>query len=242
MSVSRRTFLWNGAFVAAACAASPFEALGQQRRSLWEEPSAGQPASVRSGSATFDPYAALEQMDRNLFTSAVGSDFRLLSALPGSSTVSLRLLAVKDLPGPPAPDPNTYVTRNLVVNMVGTSGFMLLFSTTSPDILSQGSYTFSHDRLGQFVMFIVPEGLGKGQYSAIVNRLDVPPVLATPISASGGTQTPAATGSVPGSTTNGGAGASSRPAQRPASTSSDNESPFPPQGGTRVGRKAVEKD
>ena len=254
MSVSRRIFLWKSALTAAACAAIPLEGLGQ-RRTIPGETTPGQTPGLHGGTATVDPYAALAGLDRDLFTSAVGSNFKI--AVPGASPVWLQLLAVSDLPGPPAPDPKTFVTRNKVVPVVGTTGFMLRFATTSPDPLPQDTYTFSHATLGEFVMFIVPEGSHTGEFSAVVNRLNAPMPVAVPVrvvspaaipagSTSGSPNGPAL-GTNPGSTSGQASGHPSgqtmAPAMAaPASTSSDSGSPSLQSAGTQGGRKAAGKD
>lgn len=254
MSVSRRIFLWKSALTAAACAAIPLEGIGQRRTIPGETVPGQAPAQTpaqQGGTVTGDPYAALAGLDRDLFTSAVGSNFKV--ALPGASPVWLQLLAVSDLPGPPAPDPKTFVTRNKLVPVVGTTGFMLRFATTSPDPLPQDTYTFNHATLGEFVMFIVPEGSSKGEFSAVVNRLNAPMPVAVPVRVVSPAVSPSVSvnspamgtnpGSAPGQASGQASGQAMAPAMAaPASTSSDSGSPSLQQVGTRGGRKAAEKD
>jgi hypothetical protein len=52
--------------------------------------------------------------------------------------------------------------------------FSLLFSGSGDRFLEQGIYSFEHDRIGQFDLFIVPIGRsgGRFEYQAVFNRLE----------------------------------------------------------------------
>ena len=171
MEISRRIFLQKGILAAAACAAAPLKALNQSP--LPEADGKISPNHDRSrvSGSRPDQYAVLERLDRESFVAAIGSAFKVQTS---AGPVWLRLLAVNDLSGAPAPNPGTFAVLNKKISKtsaVETSGFMLVFSGTSPDSAPQGTYSFAHATLGEFALFIVPEGSNPGVYNAVINRL-----------------------------------------------------------------------
>jgi hypothetical protein len=65
------------------------------------------------------------------------------------------------------------LTETVERNRENTEGFSLLFQGDDKSFLSQKLYTFSHEKIGDFQLFIVPVGKNdRGyQYEAIINRL-----------------------------------------------------------------------
>jgi hypothetical protein len=164
MPVSRRKFLQNGAVAAATLAAAPLSA--------WSSgPST--PSLSHAGSKTLG-------LSRQAFEQAVGSAFKVSTGAANSQPAWMTLLAVDDLPAlapmnagimaVPPPRSSTSVT---------TTGFLLLFHSSAPS-LGQGSYTFEHAKMGQFPLFIVPEGQGTQTYVAVFNLLAGATVPAPP--------------------------------------------------------------
>ncbi len=210
MSVSRRRFLHHGAFAAAACAASPL-LHGWGGRQL--PPDNLMPPSHAGG-------AALHGLSRESFTGLIGTAFKVSHSSGNADPVWLRLLAVHDLPslapvnvgGMAVPPPRTS-------SVASTTGYLLLFSGPGTQLL-QETYTFEHDRLGKFAMFIVPGAPGQGSYAAVFNLLNAPINFSKPPGMDGGpTLKGAAASATPSSSNNasvsgnaGGSGAG-RPAQ-----------------------------
>lgn len=179
LAVSRRNFLQNGVLAAAGCFATPVLALSQNRPiggdgQLRELPTRPLP----SGSGDWQQHAAaLNHMDRNLFSSAVGTAFRV--ALLNAPPVWVTLLSVEDLPSIAASNPASFAVRNKksFVAPPTTSGFVLRFGSSA--LLSQETYLFEHSELGSFALFTVPAAGGQG-YIAVINRLDSPSIIAVP--------------------------------------------------------------
>src|SRR6185312_11777683 len=63
-----------------------------------------------------------------------------------------------------------------------TNGFLLKFGGSTP--VAQGTYLLEHGSLGQFALFIVPAGTGI--YTAVVNRLNAPTIIAIPFATGSG--------------------------------------------------------
>lgn len=224
MEISRRIFLQKGILAAATCAVAPLKALSQSPLPEGDGKISPNHDDRRISGSHPDQYAALERLDRESFVAAIASAFKVQTS---AGQVWLRLLAVNDLSGAPAANPGTFAVLNKKISKtsaVETSGFMLVFSGTSPDS-AQGTYTFSHGTLGEFALFIVPEGSNPGVYNAVINRLS--PASAVVPAAAGrtvgvGAASPGQTARVPVAPTSSGSGslslqrAETRGAQRAA--------------------------
>lgn len=225
MEISRRIFLQKGILAAATCAAAPLRAFSQSPLPEGDGKISPNHDDSRVSRSRPDQYAALERLDRESFVPAIGSAFKVQTS---AGPVWLRLLAVNDLSGAPAANPGTFAVLNKEISktsVVETSGFMLVFSGTSPDSAPQGTYSFAHATLGEFALFIVPEGSNPGEYNAVINRLS--PSSAVVPAASGRTvgvsaASPGQTARVPAPPTSSGGGslslqrAETRGAQRAA--------------------------
>ena len=168
MSVSRRRFLKHGAFAAIACAAIPAEALSGRKHDI---------DGSGSGDLLHNPlsHQALS-VNRSAFESLVGASFKVTPQSGAGSPVWLRLTKVEDLP----------VIEPINVGLMSvppphsapaptTTGYILSLSGGGTS-LSQDNYLFENDRMGKFLMFIVPAG--PGQYTALFNLLNAPVPLA----------------------------------------------------------------
>ena len=187
MAVSRRIFLHQGVLAAVACAASPVFALGSQRSvggsedtgALSRQPSTGESNNWQ------DHAAALQGMTREQFVGVVGTNFKII--LPGDAQpVWITLQAVEDLPEIVPVNPASFavpVRQSSVAPVVpSTNGFLLKFGSSTP--VAQGTYLLEHGSLGQFALFIVPAGTGV--YTAVVNRLNAPTIIAIPFATGSG--------------------------------------------------------
>ena len=67
------------------------------------------------------------------------------------------------------------VSRPRAVEPAGHESFSLLFEGPAAHPLSQGTYRFSHEKMGRFDLFIVPVSTERGarQYEAVFNRRPV---------------------------------------------------------------------
>lgn len=216
MAVSRRIFLHHGVLAAVACAASPVFALGSQRSvggsedtgALSKQPSIG-------GSNNWqDHAAALQGMSREQFAGVVGTNFKV--TLPGDAQpVWITLQAVEDLPEIVPVNSASFAVpikqSSIAPAVPSTSGFLLKFGGSTP--VAQGTYLLEHDSLGLFALFIVPAG--SGVYTAVINRLNAPTIIAVPFAAGTGTGSAAKTVAPAGVLT----------APVPASTRVGNQSP-----------------
>jgi hypothetical protein len=228
VEISRRIFLQKGIFaVVAVCPAVSLVGWAQVRVQAGDGNPDGLPHHD-PGKQNLDPYAALAHLDRESFVSAIDSAFH---AQAGADSFWLRLLAVNDLPGAPPANPGNFAVLNKQVakdSAVQTAGFMLLFSGPVLDSALQGTYTLSHETLGEFELFIVPEASGSGLYNAVINRLStssaiVPVVALSPVELHAASPAQAATGQA-------------------ESTSSDSGSPSPRSSGTRGAQRGAGKD
>jgi hypothetical protein len=118
-------------------------------------------AAAGGGSGGAVPSPGRGRLSRAAFADQVGSDFRVRLGAVGRAT--LRLGGVRGLAPPPGarqPAP-------------GREGFSLLFSGSARAGVPQGTYTIEHDRLGSFLLFLVPVGPRAPElsYEAVVNRL-----------------------------------------------------------------------
>lgn len=103
---------------------------------------------------------SLEALSVDRLLELVGPGFRV--AVPGAGAVSLEL---------------TTVTPPRVSEASGAGArhesFSLFFDGPADRPLAQRTYSFEHERLGRFDLFIVPVGNERGrlQYQAVFNRL-----------------------------------------------------------------------
>ena len=194
MAFSRRIFLRHGVLAAAACAANPFSAMafGARRAPIGGSEEADPHKTSGAGSDNWqDHAAALDHLDRTAFSSAVGTNFKVFTAT-GQLPVWVTLLAVEDLPALAPVNPASFAVPNKGTGFApASSGFVLLFGGSSG--VPQDTHLFEHQDLGRFALFTVPAGNGRQIYTAVVNRLDAPVVIAVPFSAGQGT-TPAFAG------------------------------------------------
>lgn len=211
MTFSRRMFLRQGVFTAAACAGSPLLALSGGRATGGKdeiEPALRGPSTHAKSDNWQDHAAALDHLDRNAFSGAIGTSFKV--RLASGSPVWVTLTAVEDLPKPAAVNPASFAVSPKAASFAPTSsGFVLVFGGSSP--LPAATHLFEHAELGRFALFTVPAGNGQQIYTAVVNRLDIGTVIAVSGkigqqgSAAGtvGVNAPAAASSVDGSPSHG---------------------------------------
>lgn len=189
MAVSRRIFLHQGVLAAVACAASPVFALGSQRSAGGSEDTGAlskQP-SIGGSNNWQDHAAALQGMSRGQFAGVVGTNFKVV--LPDNAQpVWITLQAVEDLPEVAPVNPASFavpIKQSAVAPVApSTNGFLLQFGGSTP--VEQGTYLLEHDSLGSFALFIVPAGNGQQVYTAVVNRLNAPTIIAVPYAAATG--------------------------------------------------------
>ena len=230
MAVSRRIFLHHGILAAVACAASPVFALGSQRSVGGSEDTGAlsrQP-SIGGSNNWQDHAAALQGMSREQFAGVVGTNFKV--TLPGNAQpVWITLQAVEDLPAIVPVNPASFAVPMKQSSVApSTSGFLLKFGGSTP--VAQGTYLLEHDSLGQFALFVVPAGNGEQVYTAVVNRLDSPTIIAVPFSAGSGAGSAAKTTDPAGVVT----------APEPTSVRTGNQSPD--LSGSRAVQKGVVRD
>jgi len=179
MAVSRRQLLHHGVLTALACIARPMFALNRKRTIDGSDEPAEFSIRRPSRSDNWQSYAsALDRLGRESFVAAVGTYFKALDEA-ASQPVWLTLHAVEDLP--PVGVVNNAsmaVAPRRSSSAAATSGFVLVFGSSAQ--MSQGTRLFEHDGLGRFALFTVPEGNGGQVYTAVVNRLDQPTIIAAP--------------------------------------------------------------
>lgn len=185
MAVSRRTFLQRGFFAAAACAGSPLLALNGGRHLQVDDGEQSLPPALPHQSNNWqDHAAALDALDRNMFTAAIGSTFKVY--LASGSPVWMTLLAVQDLPATPTANPGSFAVSPKGPSFApSTSGFVLVFGSSSA--VPSATHLLEHDDLGRFALFSAPESNGQQTYTAVINRLESP-IVAVPFSAGQATQ------------------------------------------------------
>jgi len=196
VAVSRRIFLRQGVLTAAACATTPLLALGSKRPTGGDNPRelSSHPSS---GSGSWQEHAAaLDHLGRAQFTSAIGTNFKVL--VEGSAQpVWVTLAAVEDLPALVPVNPASLAVANKQSALApASSGFLLFFWSSA--VLPQGSHLFQHDAMGSFALFTVPGRGGQQLSCAVVNRLAQSTIIAIPFATSpartsGQTTAPAAT-------------------------------------------------
>lgn len=216
LAVSRRIFLHHGVLAAVACAASPVFALGSQRSVGGSEDTGALPRQPSTGGSNNwqDHSAALQGMSRGQFAGVVGTNFKVI--LPDNAQpVWITLQAIEDLPEIAPVNSASFavpIKQSAVAPVAPTTnGFLLKFGGSTP--VAQGTYLLEHDSLGPFALFIVPAG--SGVYTAVINRLNAPTIIAVPFAAGTGTGSAAKTVAPAGVVT----------APVPASTRVGNQSP-----------------
>jgi hypothetical protein len=160
MSVSRRNLLKNTAFAALVGLARPLYSWSGHNNN--------------SGGKALQPLVNnnLSHLNRKLFTQVVGSSFKVTEERGNSSPVYLRLIAVEDLPPlVPVDEGAMAVPPPKINSSQQTDGYVLIFSSSLPKPLPQGTYEFEHARLGSFSLLIVPGGGGFQTYCAVINHL-----------------------------------------------------------------------
>jgi len=180
MPVSRREFLERSAVLAASAA------IPQRRLTRSEEGSpAAEGSSGPKGTAQIKGKGAqatvaapgLANMNMANFNNCLGQQFAVQSV---NGIVWLRLMTVRDLTGTNADPSNPGAQRHLGGEDSGllsapapspSKCFSLQFIGGDPGALSQNTYTFQQDLLGQFDLFIVPSGPAATVYTAIINRI-----------------------------------------------------------------------
>jgi hypothetical protein len=198
LAFSRRIFLRHGVLAAAACASNPLMVFGARRNPIGGNEEGDPQRTPGAASDNWQDHAsALDHLDRNAFSGAIGSSFKVLTGA-GQLPVWVTLLAVEDLPAIAPVNPANFAVANKRNGFAPTSsGFVLLFGGSSP--VPQGTHLFEQQDLGRFALFTVPSGNGSQVYTAVVNRLDAAVVIAVPFSSGQGAKaaspgTPAAGG------------------------------------------------
>ncbi|HEX3094543.1 MAG TPA: hypothetical protein VHW72_18035 [Candidatus Angelobacter sp.] len=191
MALSRRIFLRHGVLAAVACASNPLMAFGARRGPIGGNEEGGPQKTPGAGSDNWqDHAAALDLLDRNAFSGAVGTNFKVFAGA-GQLPVWVTLLAVEDLPAIAPVNSASFAVANRQSGFApASSGFLLLFGGSSP--VPQDTHLFEHQDLGRFALFTVPGRNGAQVYTAVVNRLEAA-VIAVPYSAGQGTK-PASSG------------------------------------------------
>lgn len=156
MSFSRRKFLQQGTLAALVCA-GPLRVLGASGN--------GPGNNLPHGHIT----GKVSNLNRKVFESAVGSSFKVSG---GAEAAWLQLAAVEDLPAlAPQNTGAMAVLPPQSSSVVTTEGFMLSFTGGPSTGLAQGTYLFENGALGQFRLFIVPDGRTPQAYAAVFNQL-----------------------------------------------------------------------
>jgi len=163
MSVSRRQFLQRGGILAAG-AVLPLKLFGASV----DQPAKGPITTGTKGQPSVP--LSLPQWNQQFFRNSVGSEFSVQQS--AKNKVWLKLLSVAEPPAvahsnnsasmsvhPPKPPSAAPQTENYLLQFYGT--------TAKP--LTQGTYLFEHEKIGQFYLFIVPDS--NQTYTAVINRL-----------------------------------------------------------------------
>jgi hypothetical protein len=175
MFVSRREFLRCGSFLAAG-AILPVALTAQSGRHVAVnadgDGSIGLSGLQGNGALTH-PAAAhtlLPQWERQSFLHCIGESFSVQSN--DNQQVWLTLTALTDFPAAEPVDPaslNVPPPKSTAPAVVTEAYFLTLHAALSKP-LAQGSYSFDHETMGPFSMFIAPGSDGE-TYVAVVNRL-----------------------------------------------------------------------
>jgi hypothetical protein len=160
MSLSRRTFLWQGTLAALFCA-GPMRAWSANRNNPGNN-------NLSQGHIT----GKVTNLSRPLFEGAVGQTFKV-SPANGAQPVWLQLAAVEDLPAlaPVNTGSMAVPPPQSSSPAIATVGYILSFTGGPSTGLAQGTYLFEHAKLGQFPLFIVPVGQTPQAYTAVFNEL-----------------------------------------------------------------------
>ncbi len=189
MTVSRRKFLRHG-FIAAAATCASSSLLGSNRPSGQDE---GKTVRIPlkppvHGNTDWHNHAdGMQHLTRESFNGAVGSTFKVFERSGKLAPSWVTLLSVKDLPALATVNPATFAVANKTISHgPDSSGFVLFFRGSAPAPLPQDTFLLEHSGLGQFALFLVPDGNGQQLYVAIVNRLSGSlhtqfPMVATPV-------------------------------------------------------------
>lgn len=96
----------------------------------------------------------VERLEKTAFAENVQTRFRVMLESPGP--VELELTHIREIPSTPQQEQ-----------------FALVFSGPTETFLPQGTYQMEHERMGSFVIFIVPLGRNEQgfQYEAVFNRM-----------------------------------------------------------------------
>ena len=173
-------------------------------------------------------------MTRTQFAGAVGSSFQVVFPAGTAAPVWLTLTAVEDLPALAPTNPQSFaVAIRQSSTAPETNGYRLRFSSSAQ--LPQGPYLFAHETLGKFALFTVPDG--QQSYTAVINQLSSPIVVAVPFN----------TGNETGNARNSGGStvkmvAPTRAVRVSPATSSETGNLVPELSGNQVVRRDVLKD
>lgn len=173
--VSRREFLRCGSLLAAG-AVLPAALIAQSSRQgdIHLDGDGSIELSGLKGSNTLPQpgaaHALLPQWERHSFLRCVGESFSVQSK--DSQQVWLTLTALTDFPAPLPVNPailNVPPPKSLAPP-VETEAYFLTLHAALNKPLAQGSYSFDHEKMGPFSMYISP-GSDSETYIAVVNRL-----------------------------------------------------------------------
>jgi len=173
--VSRREFLRCGSLLAAG-AVLPAALIAQSSRhgEIHTEGDGSIELSGLKGSNTLPQpgaaHALLPQWERQSFLHCMGESFSVQSK--NSQQVWLTLTALADFPALQPVDPASLNVPppKSSASPVETEAYFLTFHAALSKPLAQGSYSFDHEKMGPFSMYISPGGDGE-TYIAVVNRL-----------------------------------------------------------------------
>jgi hypothetical protein len=174
MLVSRREFLRCGSFLAAG-AILPGALTAQSGRHVAINSDGNGSiglSGIQGNGALTHPAAAhalLPQWERQSFLRCIGESFSVQSK---DNQVWLTLTALTDFP---AAEPVNPASLNVPppkssAAPVETEAYFLTLHAALSKPLAQGSYSFDHEKMGPFSMFIAPGSDGE-TYVAVVNRL-----------------------------------------------------------------------
>ncbi len=189
MTVSRRKFLRHGMIAAAAtCASSSLlgssKPLGKDEGKTIRTPLK---PPVQSNTDWHNHADGMQHLTRESFNGAVGSTFKVFDRSGKIAPSWVTLLSVSDLPALAPVNPASFAVPNkLPSHGLVSTGFVLFFRGSAPAPLPQDTFLLEHSGLGQFALFLVPEGNGQQLYIAVVNRLSGNlhtqfPMVATPV-------------------------------------------------------------
>jgi len=107
-------------------------------------------------------------LSKDTFMALKGSSFQVTS---GSDRQWMTLISVDDIPEPAPPDFARFAVQpKKSAPTPKLTTFSLRFYGGIKK-LKQGTYTFQHEKIGEFRLFIVPSGDRQLFYTAIFNRL-----------------------------------------------------------------------